>query len=229
MRVLLVEDNDELASLLTKQLPSWGFTADRVATAEAADDALAEVHYGAVILDRGLPDREGLEVVKQMRSGGDPTPVLVLTARGGMHDRVSGLSAGADDYMVKPFATEELVARLRAILRRPRMLSDATLAAGRVTYFPVERQVLIGDQPVVFPAAEVALLELLLRQQGQAISRWRVEDQLFGAGGDVSGKALDVLVHRLRKRLAGAGADVEIITIRGVGYFLRALTDECAG
>lgn len=220
MRLLVVEDNEELAELLTKGLGAAGFAADVVANAQDARAVLATTRYAAIVLDLGLPDEDGLGVLRALRGRQDATPVLVLTARGGVNDRVTGLRSGADDYLVKPFAFEELVARLQALLRRPGQLLGRSLRVGNVAFDTEARQVFVGDKPQLFSAREVAVLEILMRRSGRVVSKKLVEDQLFGLSIDVGSNAVEVYVHRLRKQLADCGATVQIHTIRGVGYLI---------
>lgn len=220
MRVLVVEDNKELAALVGKGLDAAGFASDVVATAADARTVLATTRYAAVVLDLGLPDEDGLAVLGELRARADATPVLVLTARGGVRDRVQGLRGGADDYLVKPFAMEELVARLQALLRRPGELLGRSLKLGNVVFDTEARQVFIGATPQLFSAREVAVLEILMRRGGRVVSKKLVEDQLFGLDIDISSNAIEVYVHRLRRQLADSGASVQIHTIRGVGYLI---------
>jgi two-component system response regulator TctD len=220
MRVLLVEDNDELVSLLVKGLARSGFAADAVASACDAAHSLAAMRYAAIVLDLGLPDEDGLSLLRSLRGRGDSTPVLVLTARDGVSDRVNGLRAGADDYLVKPFAMEELVARLQALLRRPGNLLGRQLSFGNVSLETEGRQVFVDGKLRVFAARETAILEILLRRGGHVVPKRLFEDQLFGLSGDVGSNAVEVYVHRLRKMLSDGGATVKIHTVRGVGYLL---------
>ncbi len=220
MRLLVVEDNADLAQLLLKGLGAEGFAADLVATAGEARAALATTRYSAVVLDLGLPDGDGLEVLRDLRERKDATPVLVLTARGGVHDRVTGLRSGADDYLVKPFAFEELVARIQALLRRPGDLLGQQLRVGNVAFDTEARQAFVDDRPQFFSAREVAVLEILMRRSGRVVSKKLVEDHLFGLSVDVGSNAVEVYIHRLRKQLADAGGKVQIHTIRGVGYLI---------
>jgi two-component system response regulator TctD len=220
MRLLVIEDNEELAGLLTRGLAAAGFTADVVGRAGDARGALTSTRYAAVVLDLGLPDGDGLEVLRELRARQDASPVLVLTARSGVHDRVTGLRAGADDYLVKPFALEELVARLQALLRRPGELLGRSLRIGNLALDTEARQVFVDDKPQLFSAREVAVLEILMRRSGRVVSKKLVEDQLFGLSIDVGSNAVEVYVHRLRKQLADSGARVQIHTIRGVGYLI---------
>jgi DNA-binding response OmpR family regulator len=219
MRLLLVEDNEELATLVGKGLDAAGFASDVVATAADARAVLATTRYAAVVLDLGLPDEDGLAVLGELRARADATPVLVLTARGGVRDRVLGLRGGADDYLVKPFAMEELVARLQALLRRPGELLGRSLKLGNVVFDTEARQVFVSSTPQMFSAREVALLEILMRRGGRVVSKKVVEDQLFGLD-DIGSNAIEVYVHRLRKQLADSGASVQIHTIRGLGYLI---------
>ena len=220
MRVLLVEDSEELVVLLKKGLVQAGFAADAVGTAADADHALTAMRYAAVVLDRGLPDADGLSLLRDMRRRGDATPVLVLTARDGVSDRVTGLREGADDYLAKPFAMEELVARLQALLRRSDTLLGRQLTFGNVSLDTEGRQVSVGGTVRPFPARETAVLEILLRRSGNVAPKRLFEDHLFGLSGDVGSNAVEVYVHRLRKMLADAGATVKVHTVRGVGYLL---------
>jgi DNA-binding response OmpR family regulator len=227
MRVLVVEDNDELSGLIARGLAAAGYSVDRLGTAADARQALATTSYAAIILDLGLPDADGLTILREMRRRKDPVPVLVLTARAGVHDRVEGLRTGADDYLVKPFDFEELVARLEALLRRPQQLLGQSLAVSNLAYDTQSRQALVDGEPHVMSARESAVLEILMRRKGRVVPKAVVEDQLFGLAGDVSSNAVEVYIHRLRKSLADMGAKVEIHTIRGVGYMIAEAKPAC--
>jgi DNA-binding response OmpR family regulator len=220
MRLLIVEDSEELAQLLANGLKSAGYDSDVLLTATDAQAALTTTRYAAVILDLGLPDGDGLSILKEIRQRNDPIPVIVLTARGSVDDRVGGLRSGADDYLVKPFAFEELVARLEALLRRPGQLLGSSLNVANLMFDTESRQAFIDNQPQVFSAREAAVLELLMRRQGRVVPKRLVEDHLFGLTDDVASNAVEVYIHRLRKQLADRGAKVQIHTMRGVGYLI---------
>ena len=181
MRLLIVEDNEKLATLLVKGLQSAGYDCDHFGTAGEAQSALATTSYAAMILDLGLPDSDGLSVLRDLRHRNDSTPVLLLTARGGLQDRVTGLRSGADDYLVKPFALEELVARLEAQIRRPGQLLGHTLRVGNLEFDTRNRQCAIDGAPQVLSARETAVLEILMRGKGRVVSKRQVEDSLFGS------------------------------------------------
>jgi two-component system response regulator TctD len=220
MRFLVIEDNEELAELLAKGLQAAGYDTDVLTTAAEARAALSTTRYAAAVLDLGLPDGDGLSVLREIRHRKDPLPVVVLTARAGVNDRVAGLRSGADDYIVKPFAFEELVARLEAVLRRPGQIMGSSLRVANLVFDVESRQAFIDDKPQMFSARELAVLELLMRRKGRVVSKKLTEDHLVGLSGEISSNAIEVYVHRLRKQLAERGAKVEIHTIRGVGYLM---------
>ncbi len=222
MRLLLVEDNADLAGLLVTGLEKCGFAVDVTGTAAGAQESLQSNRYAAAILDLGLPDADGLDSLRALRRRGDRTPVLILTARGSVRDRVDGLNAGADDYVIKPFATEELVARLQALLRRPGELLGNRLEVGDLALDVLARQVFVGGQPKMFSAREIELLELLMRRAGRVVPKGYVEDHLFGMDQPVGSNAVEVAIHRLRKHLQDLGAAANVHTVRGVGYLIAA-------
>jgi DNA-binding response OmpR family regulator len=219
MRLLLVEDNERFAALLRQGLAGSGFEVDVLPTVEEARTALDTTRWDIVVLDRGLPDGDGLTVLTDMRARGDASPVLILTAHGSLNDRVTGLQSGADDYLVKPFALEELVARLQALLRRPGNLLGLALRLGNLTLDTVARQVFVDERPIAFSAREVAVLEHLLRRSGRVVAKLQLETSLYGPS-EVGSNAVEVHVHRLRRHLAETGASVQVHTVRGVGYLI---------
>jgi DNA-binding response OmpR family regulator len=220
MRLLVVEDNQALAELLSKGLQNAGYDVDMLGTATDASVALATMSYAAMILDLGLPDGDGLTILRELRHRKESFPVLVLTARGGLHDRINGLRSGADDYLVKPFALEELIARLEAQLRRPGQMLGNSLRIANLDFDSRNRQAAVDDVPQMLSSRETAVLELLMRGKGRVVSKKQVEDHLFGLSGEVASNAVEVYVHRLRKQLSENGARVQIHTIRGVGYLI---------
>jgi DNA-binding response OmpR family regulator len=220
MRLLLIEDNERFAALLKMGLGTSGFAVDIIATAEDAIAALKIGRWDIVVLDLGLPDADGLDVLADLRRRADTTPVLILTARGSLRERIIGFEAGADDYLVKPFALEELVARLQALLRRPGHLLGLALKVGNLTLDTVARQVFVGDKPIAFPARELAVLEHLLRRSGKVVAKSLLEGVLYGPTQEIGSNAVEVHIHRLRRHLIEVGASVRLHTVRGVGYMI---------
>jgi DNA-binding response OmpR family regulator len=222
MRVLIVEDDRALAAALADALRGRAVAADLVHDAASAEDSLAVADYTAILLDLGLPDEDGLALLRRIRARGDHRAVIVLTARGEIRARVAGLDAGADDYLTKPFDVDELHARLTAVLRRQGGYLGRELACANLRVDAASHAAFVGDEPLVLSQREMELLELLLRRSGRVITRRLAEDQLFGLDGGVESNAVEVYVHRLRRRLEKADARVAIQTIRGVGYMLVA-------
>lgn len=221
MRLLVIEDNARLSSLLKEGLSKAGFAVDTCETAAEGRAALRSMTYDALILDLGLPDEDGLAVLADLRSrGNDDLPVLILTARDGVGDRVRGLNEGADDYLLKPFAMEELVARIRALLRRPGRAIGLELSLGNLCFDSSSREAKVAGAPLPLSRRELDGLELLTRRAGKVVSKAALEEALYAFGEEIGSNAIEVLMHRLRKRLQGAGADVFIHTMRGVGYIL---------
>ena len=224
MRLLLVEDDRMIGESLRGALRLEGYAVDWVRDVALARATLASERFDAVLLDLGLPaggqgtaDAEGgLGVLRELRSREDPTPVVVLTARDAVGDRVKGLDAGADDYLVKPFELDELCARLRAVMRRHGGRAQPALTHGGVTLDPATRQVTRDGVPVLLSAREFAVLEALMLRPGALLSRAQLEDRLYGWGEEIESNAVSVYVHQLRKKL---GADF-IQNMRGVGYFV---------
>jgi DNA-binding response OmpR family regulator len=226
MRLLLVEDNRQLAEFLKSSLAQAGFTVTPVETAADAEATLASKRFDVLVIDLGLPDADGITIIEGLRARGDSTPTMILTARDGLRDRVNGLNAGADDYLAKPFATEELVARLRALLRRPGSALGQQLSAGNLTLDTSTHEVQIAGNSVSLSRREISLLELLLRRAGRVVPKQAIESSLYGMEEEVASNSVEVLVHRLRKRLANLGARVNVVTLRGIGYVLTDQSSE---
>ncbi|TCS62080.1 response regulator [Varunaivibrio sulfuroxidans] len=220
MRVLLVEDNLRLAASVQKGLEREGFTVDALGTMADAEAALNAATFDVVALDLGLPDGDGIDLLLQMRAKGDSTPVLILTARDGVGDRVRGLNSGGDDYLLKPFAMEEVVARMRALLRRPGGALGLTLHAGNLFFDTTAREVRVDTRTIGISRREMGVLEQLMRRAGRVVPKDVLEEKLYGFEDDVSSNSVEAHISRLRKRLNNAGASVSIHTLRGVGYLL---------
>lgn len=216
MRVLVVEDDPLLGRGVQAGLEQAGFAADWVRDGLAADASLAATDFAAVVLDLGLPRLAGLELLARLRAAGNRTPVLILTARDALEDRVRGLDAGADDYMVKPFQLEELAARLRALVRRAHGEAAPVLSTAGVTLDPGARTVAWRGREVELPAREFDVLHELMLNAGRVLSREHLQERVYRWGEEVGSNAIDVHVHHLRRKLAP-----ELIrTIRGVGYLM---------
>ncbi|MFN3751837.1 MAG: response regulator [Thiobacillus sp.] len=219
MKILLVEDDPTLGEAVTLALRQAGFAVDWACDGVEADAALAGYAYDAVLLDLGLPRREGLEVLRALRRGAS-LPVLILTARDSVEDRVRGLDAGADDYLLKPFALNELLARLRALLRRAHGMVETQVRIGDLAFDSVSRQVQVGDAPLALSARELEVLEILISHRGRVTAKEAIADRLTGWDEGVGENAVEVYIHRLRRKLEGSG--VAIRTLRGLGYMLEA-------
>jgi DNA-binding response OmpR family regulator len=220
MRLLVVEDEARIVEVLRAALGRAGFAVDAVETVAEARAALPLIPYDAVILDLALPDGDGLALLAGLRRHGSRVPVLVLTARDAVEARVTGLDAGADDYLVKPFATAELVARTKALLRRPGQALGTVLEAGNVAFDTIGRDVRVGTAVLALPRQELAILEHLMRRLGRVVPKAVLEEKLYGIDDEPVSNAIPVHVHHLRRRLAEAGATTEIHTVRGIGYLL---------
>lgn len=223
MRVLVVEDDPVLANAITTAMRRVGYATDHAGNGEQAERLLAATDYQLVLLDIGLPHRDGLHVLRDLRAGGNTVPVLILTAYIGVEDRVRGLDLGADDYLAKPFALVELEARARALLRRHRSGGLPELRCGGLVVDDVARQANCAGQPLDLSAREFGVLELLLQRSGRVVSKDYLLEQLYDWDQEVGTNAIEVCVHRLRKKLKPAG--VAIRTIRGLGYLAEALAD----
>lgn len=220
MRLLIIEDEARIVEILTAALRKADFTVDSVGTAAEATRAVLAFPYDAAILDLGLPDGDGLEVLSAARASAKPLPILVLTARDAVEDRVLGLDAGADDYLVKPFATSELIARVKALLRRPGGALGTVLTAGNLVLDTLGRDAKIGGTLMPLTRREIAILEHLMRRLGRVVPRSVLEDKLYGLEEEIESNAVPVHVHHLRRKLAECHATAQVHTVRGVGYLL---------
>ncbi|RQO61589.1 DNA-binding response regulator [Variovorax sp. KBW07] len=221
MRILLVEDEPEMASVLCIALHKRGLLVDHADTLAAGARHVDATPYNALVLDRRLPDGDGLSLVSNLRAAGNQVPVLMLTARDALDDRVAGLDAGADDYLGKPFAVEELLARLRALLRRPAATQADALDIAALSFDFAHCEASVAGRRLELPRRELLALETLVRRAGRTVLRGALERAVFGFDAEIQSNALDTHVSRLRKKLADTGAGVEICSIRGVGYLLR--------
>lgn len=219
----MVEDVKRLAELIAQGLRKAGFDADMVHNAKDARSLIYEGAHDAVVLDLGLPDQNGIDLLRELRQSGMMLPVVILTTRIKVEDRVAGLNAGADDYITKPFAFEELVARLRALLRRPQTSVSDVLTIGNLSFNTQTRETEVNDAQALLTPKEQMLLEQLMRKPGGVVSKVFLEDNIYGSGRDASANSLEVLTHRLRSRLRNLKADVVIHTVRGVGYMMSEL------
>jgi DNA-binding response OmpR family regulator len=221
MRLLVIEDEARIADLVARALRQAGFVVDAVGTAADAEAALLASAYDAAVLDLGLPDGDGLRLLTDLRRRPETPPVLVLTARDTVEDKVAGLDAGADDYLVKPFATVELVARVKALLRRPGGPMGVRLEAGNVALDTIGRDVTVAGKIVHLARQELAILEHLMRRIGRVAPKSMLEEKLYGMGDELESNAIPVHVHHLRRKLMEAKASCAIHTVRGIGYFIE--------
>ena len=220
MRILLVEDHPPLAASVAEALRGAGWTVDLLTDGVAADHALASEDYALAILDVGLPRLDGFQVLARLRARGKTLPVLMLTARGEVADRVHGLNLGADDYLAKPFELAELEARLKALLRRSVQGGEQQQRCGALVFDLGIRRFSLGDEPLNLTSREQAVLQALIARPGRVMSKEQLADQVFGLDEEASPDAIEIYVHRLRKKLEGRG--VRIVTFRGLGYLLEA-------
>ena len=216
MRVLVVEDDRMIAKGLHTALKQDGYAVDGVSDGASAAAALRSSAFDLVLLDLGLPERDGLEVLRELRARGDATPVIIVTARDDVQNRIQGLDAGADDYIIKPFDLDEVAARMRSVLRRAAGRGDPSIRHRGITLDPVAHTVERGGEPVVLSAHEFSVLEALMQRPGAVLSRAQLEDRLYGWSAGIESNAGEVYVHGLRRKL---GNDA-IRTLRGVGYFV---------
>ncbi|HZG19160.1 MAG TPA: response regulator [Herbaspirillum sp.] len=218
MRVLLVEDDPMVGEAVRKGLRQDGFTIDWVQDGKSADVALRAEDYAMLLLDLGLPQKDGLAVLRTLRERGSAIPVLITTARDAVADRVAGLDAGADDYLIKPFDLEELSARMRALSRRQAGRAESLVQVREVVLNPATHEVTVGGKPVNLSAREFALLQAFMDRPGVVLSRAQLEEKLYGWDDSIESNAVEVHIHALRKKV---GSDF-IKNVRGVGYLVPA-------
>jgi two-component system response regulator QseB len=216
MRILLAEDDQMIGESLCKALRQFGYTIDWMHDGQSADNALQSTQYDLVLLDLGLPRKSGIDLLIALRRRSDSTPVLVLTARDAIADRVAGLDAGGDDYLIKPFDLDELEARIRALLRRQSGRTDTVMRCGDLCLNPANHEVTLKGAKVALSAREFSLLQTLLDRPGLVLSRSQLEEKLYGWDDEIGSNTVEVYIHSLRKKL---GADL-IKNVRGVGYMV---------
>lgn len=209
-----------LSNGVSLALTQNGYVVDHVRTGQDADHALSVTQYDLVILDLGLPEMDGLEVLTRLRRRGQATPVLVLTARDAVEDRITGLDRGANDYMTKPFHLSELEARVRAILRKESWGNLTEIKHGKIVFDTVGRRLSVDGEPVELSAREIAVLELLMQRVGKVVNKTQITEHLSSWEASISFNAIEIIIHRLRKKLEDSGCKIR--TIRGLGYILEA-------
>jgi|SRR5215469_12421079 len=218
LSLLVVEDEVRLAESLCKGLGEEGFQVERTDAAETAERLLATARFDLIVLDLQLPGKSGLELLRDLRANGNDTPALILTAHGSLEERVTGLDAGADDYLVKPFAFAELLARVRALARRKAAVTSPTLKVGPLEFDTIRRRARLNGEAINFSPKETMLLELLMRHAGQNVTRAMIAETVWDSDMNAFTNLIDVFINRLRQKL---GANLKIQTVRGVGYSIR--------
>lgn len=222
MRILLVEDEIELAATVRGLLEREQYVVDCAESLAVAEEAAFHCVHDLIILDRTLPDGDGLTLIPQLRAHNPGVPVIVLSARSELSDRIAGLDEGADDYLSKPFAIEELLARIRAVRRRPNELAPDEIRVGRLVFDIIVEEAAVDGSRLDLPRREKSVLAALIRRRGRTVLRESLEQAVYGFDDEVHSNTLDSHVSRLRRKLTEADAEVEIHAIRGVGYLLRA-------
>ena len=222
LRILLVEDEPRLANSVKQGLVEEDFAVEIAASAEEAETIMLRGALDLIVLDLGLPGKPGLELLREMRAAGNHTPVLILTARGSLEERVAGLDGGGDDYLTKPFAFAELVARIKALTRRPRAPMATTLKVGDLEFDTVKRRAKIGEHNLNLSPKEKMLLELLMRNAGQVVTRDMIAETVWDSNYSSLTNLIEVFVNRLRQKIDPRADRSLIVTVRGVGYTMRA-------
>lgn len=220
MRLLIVEDNRDLSEWLARALTQAQYSVETARDGIEAQDLLALGSYDAMVLDLSLPGADGMTVLRALRRAGSKLPVIILTANASLEGRVSGLDAGADDYLPKPFELAELEARLRAVIRRGHALAAPKVAVGDLTLDTATRQFSLGETPLSLTPREHSVLEYLMLKAGQTVTKTALSESVFGTGADTDPSAIEIYVHRVRKKIESG--TVQIATLRGLGYMLRA-------
>ncbi|MBU6476042.1 MAG: response regulator transcription factor [Alphaproteobacteria bacterium] len=228
MRILLVEDNARLSDAVTESLYKAGFEVDAVTEGEEALSAAAGQVYDAVILDLGLPDIGGLSVLGALRDRKNTVPVLILTARDTLSDKIAGLNGGADDYMVKPFEVDELIARVKVLIRRQAGTAGTVIRINNLSFDTIKRLAQIGEETLALSRRELDLLEQLIHAAHKVVTKKSIEQRVYSYGETGSANSIEVLVHRLRKKLAEHAADIEIHTLKGIGYMMTGTDGNAA-
>ncbi|WP_414815154.1 response regulator transcription factor [Rhizobium sp. IY2] len=221
MRILLIEDEPQMAAALRGALTRHDMVMDHVSSLGDAELVIGDGAHDAVLLDRQLPDGDGLELIPKIRKRGLTLPVIVITAKGEVPDRITGLETGADDYLAKPFVFDELLARLRAVMRRSETLRPALISIGRLSFDPTYCEIIVSGRRLEMPRREALVLECLVRRAGRMVPRPALMEAVFGFDDEIQSNALDSHISRLRRKLAASQAGVVINVIRGVGYLLR--------
>ncbi|MEM7072943.1 MAG: response regulator transcription factor [Pseudomonadota bacterium] len=219
MRIAIVEDNIPLADGIAKAFEADGHGVDQLHDGASAVGFLCRERPDLIILDVNLPGMSGLEVLKELRMAGTQIPVIILTARGGTQDKITGLDIGADDYLAKPFELAELKARARALLRRGERQIASTIRIASLEFDPIARMLRVAGREIELPRREIALAEILIKSHGRIISKRQICDHVYGSGADIEDGTIELYVHRLRKKIAGSGAEIK--TARGLGYCVR--------
>jgi DNA-binding response OmpR family regulator len=222
LRILLIEDEARLANSVRQGLVEEDFTVEIAASAEAAEAPIARGALDLIVLDLGLPGKSGLEMLRELRAAGNQTPVLILTARGLLEERVAGLDSGGDDYLTKPFAFAELVARIKALARRPRAQASPILKVGELEFDTIKRRAKIGEHNLNLSPKEKMLLELLMRNAGQVVTRDMIAETVWDSNYNSLTNLIEVFVNRLRQKIDPRADRSLIVTVRGVGYSMRA-------
>jgi two-component system, OmpR family, response regulator len=222
LRILVIEDETRLANAVKQGLVEEDFAVELAGSAEEAEAIIARGALDLIVLDLGLPGKSGLQLLREMRAAGNLTPVLILTARGSLDERVAGLDGGGDDYLTKPFAFAELVARIKALARRPRTAASPILKVGELEFDTVKRRAKIGERILNLSPKEKMLLELLMRNAGQVVTRDMIGETVWDSNYNSLTNLIEVFVNRLRQKIDPGAEHSLIVTVRGVGYTMRA-------